>query len=224
MIAGTRRVVSHELFPEMHWRRDPLQASLYIVPPGFAERAEILGLEFLDIIADICGLQALCQCDTNYSYNSLATEKIDNQQAWIESRLQQLSQQTTNPLVTCCIPAAYLCAYSFFAEVWCATVIPSCLCVHLLRALQQHETWDGWDDHATLLLWLLNVGVAFATKSSTQRGLAGLWHGSHRARLQAFSMSWDRVREQLDRFIWIPSFYETPCGAGYNGLQIFHRD
>lgn len=219
MITGTERVLSHETFPEMHWHRDPFQPSLYFVPPGFAERADVLGSEFLDIVADICSLQAMRECDSNYPYDSLEVEKVDNQQAWIESRLQQLGEQTRDPLLSCAIPAAYLCGYSFFAEVWSASVIPSSLAAQLLRKLQQHEAWQGWDEHADLLLWLLNIGAAFATERPIRLGLVGLWHGSHRARLQPFSVSWEEVRAHLRRFIWSESIYEPRCGTFWDRLQ-----
>ena len=192
---------------------------MYLIPPGFAERADVLGPEFLDIIADICGLQAMRECDSNYPYNSLDVEKVDNQQAWIESRLQQLSVRTCEPGLSCAIPAAYLCAYSFFAEVWSASLIPSTLSALLLRTLQQHETWLGWDDHADLLLWLLNIGAAFATDAPIRLGFAGLWHGSHRSRLESFSVSWEEVRAYLERFIWSGSLYEPRCGTFWDRLQ-----
>jgi hypothetical protein len=219
MISGTQRVLSHETFPEMHWHRDPFQPSLYSVPSGFAERAEILGPEFLDIIADTCCLQAMRECDTNYPYNALEVEKVDNQQAWIESRLQQLSRTTSEPVLSCCIPATYLCAYSFFAEIWGASLIPSHLSTKLLQTLQQHETWPGWDEHADLLLWLLNIGAAFATEGPIRLGFAGLWHGSHRARLEEFSGSWNGVRTHLTRFIWSQSLYESRCGTFWDRLH-----
>lgn len=219
MITGTQRVLSHETFPEMHWHRDPFQIHSYYIPPGFADRAEILGCEFLDIIADICGLQAMREGDTNYPYDALEVEKIDNQQAWIESRLQQLDQETADPLLSCSIPAAYLCGYGFFAEVWSASIIPSHLAAQLLLRLQQYEAWEGWDDHADLLLWLLNIGAAFATEHRVRLGFAGLWHGSHRARLVPLSSSWEEVREHLKRFIWSEQIYDPLCGSFWNRLQ-----
>jgi hypothetical protein len=219
MITGTQRVLSHETFPEMHWHRDPFQLNLYSIPPGFADRAEILGFDFLDIIADICGLQALREGNSKYPFDSFEVEKVDNQQAWIESRLQLLGEQATEPLLSCSIPAAYLCGYSFFAEVWSASVIPTHLSAKLLLTLQHYEAWEGWDAHADLLLWLLNVGAAFATEAQVRLGFAGLWHGNHRTRLQSFSGSWEEVRKILQRFIWSESIFESRCGSFWNRLQ-----
>ena len=221
MIAGTERVFSHETFPEMHWHRDSFQDCLYSAPPGFAKRADILGSEFLEIIEDICALQHLRECGSSYPYDGHEVEKVDNQQAWIESRLQRLREKTSDPLLLCCIPAAYLCAYSFFAEVWGASLIPSHLSSQLLRQLQASETWERWDEHADLLLWLLNIGAAFATDVSARLGFADLWHGSHRARLQTLSSSWDDVEGNLRAFIWSDVVCYPRCVAFWERLQNF---
>lgn len=220
IVVGTYRVFSHEIFPEMHWHRDPFQETLYSVPPGFAIREDILGHEFLDIVKDICALQRLREAGMQYPVNAGEVEKVDNQQAWIESRLQQLrTYGATEPLLICCIPAAYLCAYGFFAEVWSASLIPSRLSAQLLQDLQTYESWNGWDDHSDLLLWLLNIGAAFATDAQVRLGFAGLWHGTHRARLESVSHSWDEIEEQLKSFIWSDVVYAPRCGAFWKRLQ-----
>ena len=219
MIAGTDRVLSHETFPEMHWHRDPYQGNLYAIPSGFATVADVLGQDFLEIIGDICALQRLRESGTNYPIDSLEVEKVDNQQAWIESRLEQLRRTALHPLLLCCIPAAYLCGYGFFAEVWSATLIPSNLSAQLLRELQDCESWEGWDEHAELLLWLLNIGAAFATDVPVRLGFAGLWHGSHRRRLEPISQSWYDVEKHLKRFIWSDIVYGPRCGAFWERLQ-----
>ena len=140
MIAGTDRVFSHDMFPEIHWHRDPFQASLYSVPDGFQERRHILGEEFTDIIADIRALQHLRENGASYPLDSLDVEKIDNQQAWIESRLEQLRHIAAEPLLKCCIPAAYLCAYGCFTEIWSGHMIPSRVTALLLQELQATES------------------------------------------------------------------------------------
>lgn len=212
-------MLSHETFPEMHWHRDPYQASLYSLPRGFAQRADILGYEYLEIIEDICALQQLREGGTNYPLGNLEVERIDNQQGWIESRLQQLSQTAIEPLLICSIPAAYLCGYSFFSDIWGASLIPSRLSAQLLHVLQLYEGWEGWDGHADLLLWLLNIGAAFAADAPTRLGFTGLWHGPHRARLQTLSSSWHEVEKHLKTFIWSDVVYGPRCRAFWKWLQ-----
>jgi hypothetical protein len=218
VIAGTQRILSHDVFPELHWHRDPFQHHLYEIPDGFASREDILGAEFLDIIADICALQRMRESGADYPANSLEVEKVDNQQAWIESRLQFLQTQTSEPLLLCCIPAAYLCGYSFFADVWAASLIPYSLSKHLLQALQDHESWADWDSHSDILLWLLNVGAAFAPDAEVRLGFAGLWYGSHRTRLRPLSGSWEEIEGYLRKFIYSEAIHWPRCAAFYERL------
>lgn len=219
MIAGTDRVFSHDMFPEIHWHRDPFQLNLYTIPEGFAERKHILGDEFIDIIGDIRALQHVRENGTNYPLDNLDVEKIDNQQAWIESRLEQLRHVAAEPLLRACIPAAYLCAYGCFTDIWTGHMIPARVTAYLLTELQATELWAGWDDHADLLLWLLHIGVAFAADRNLRLGIAGMLHGSQRARLQPLSESWEDTERTLKRFIWSDIVHRPRCEEFWNRLQ-----
>lgn len=189
------------------------------MPVGFGKRSEILGMEFLTIIGDICALQRIRESGTSYPFDREVVEQVSTQQAWVESRLQQLSRRTNHPLLLCCIPAAFLCAYSFFAEVWSAGLIPSHLSSQLLRQLQASENWDGWDEHADVLLWLLNIGNAFAIDDPIRHAFGNLWQGHHKDRLQPLASSWDIVEDHLRMFIWSDIFYDSQSGTFWERLQ-----
>lgn len=219
MIAGTERVFSHETFPEIHWLRDSSHANLYSVPDGFQKRRHILGGQLTEIIGDICALQHLREGRTSYTLDNQEIEKLDNQQAWIESRLEQLRHNVSEPLLLCCIPAAFLCAYGFFTEIWSSHLIPSRLTSYLLRELQASETWPGWNDHADLLLWLLNIGVAFAIDVSIRQGFVDMWHGSHCIRLPPHSQSWQETERCMKQFIWSDIMYRPSCERFWKRLQ-----
>jgi len=161
---------------------------------------------------DILALQHLREGGLQYPVNSFEVVRVDNHQAWIESRLQQLQTRTREPLVLCSIPAAFLCAYGLFAEVWAATLIPSCLSTQLLRLLQTYERWDGWDSHSDLLLWLISTGEAFATDACVRAGFVKLRQGCYKTRLQQIGHSPDVIERHLRKFIFLKHIHGKRCG------------
>jgi hypothetical protein len=134
----------------------------------------------------------------------VTVRQLDNQQAWIESRLHHCycAADSSNYALTSCIIAAYLCAYSLFAEVWAARWIPSHCSSRLLRSLQQAENSDCWVGHEELLMWLLITGGTFAEPGASRSEYAVLLHGNHHARIAHLLTSWSDVQELLKTFIW----------------------
>lgn len=170
-------------------------------------------------MGDVCALQYTRECGTDYPVNPVEVEKVDNQQAWIESRLQMLEAQTTQPLLLCAIPAVYLCAYACFADVWASNLLPSRLSAKLLGLLQRYDARETWEDHADLLLWLLNIGIVFSTESNVRLGFISLWHGSQREHLEPLSACWNAVESHLKNFIYSDRVHGPKCKALWDRLQ-----
>ncbi|KAJ9259635.1 hypothetical protein DTO212C5_8589 [Paecilomyces variotii] len=156
VLIGSRRIVDHETFVELHWTRDLLPSNFFRLSPGFKKRSHIFTKEFIEVLEDIYALQ--CIRETASVIVSMA--QINNQTASIQSRLMGLS--TISPILECCHLAAYLCTVMLCCTAWCALVIPPHVSSQLLHKLQQTNNDIIWDNHPELLLWILYIGGAFA--------------------------------------------------------------
>lgn len=213
MIADTFRVFSHVTFPELHWQRDLTQPSLYTIPSGFASRGDVLGPQFIGITGDICALQQQVGGEQESSLDTSQLERLDSQQAWIESRLEQMRHQRENPLLRCCVLAALLCAYGLFTDIWGGDILASRLSARLLDEIHAMDTWSGWQDHADLLLWLLNIGTTSTFDDTVRRAYERLCNERHRALLRPISRSWDELDTQLRKFIWSDEVHVASVGG-----------
>lgn len=122
-IIGSDRTLDHTSFSELHWRRDPLLVDLYALPPGFDRISHLLTEELTEIIKDVHALQRISEmyCESA-PFDAISTMQIDNQQAWIESRIQALMIRES-PIIKCCCLALYLCTYLSCTTVWQSALI-----------------------------------------------------------------------------------------------------
>jgi hypothetical protein len=209
LTTGVQRILSHDVFPELHWRRDPIFCSFYSLPAGFAPCGDMLSNELIEALEDIHALQLLRNVAEFNPPDAVTVHQLDNQQAWIESRLHQCycAADPSNYALISCIIAAYLCTYSLFSEVWAGRWIPSHCSSRLLRSLQQAENGDCWVGHEELLVWLLFTGGTFAEPDSSRSEYAVLLHGNQHARIAHLLTSWSDVQELLKTFIWSESLF-----------------
>ena len=215
---GTSRVVNYETFPELRWYQEMQQPGVKELPPGFARRSAILGQEFLMIAGDICVVKDWRESRTDVLHCSADADMIDTQQACIESRLQDLQEKATEPLLLCCIPAAFLCVFYLFAEVWASPWIPTHVLNRLLRMLQRYQDSSFWNENADLLLWLLSVGAVFATNTALSTGFADLWQGVHDRRLRPLCATREDAERSLREFIWSDTVYGPRWASSWSGL------
>lgn len=135
-IIGSERTLDHTLFSELYWRRDPLLINLYTLPSGFLKISHLLTKELVEIIEDVHALLRISEmyCDSA-PFDAVCTMQIDNQQAWIESRIQALTI-LENPILKCCCFTLYLCTYLSYTTVWQSALISvshlSTLCTYSL--------------------------------------------------------------------------------------------
>jgi hypothetical protein len=213
LTTGVQRILSHDVFPELHWRRDPIFSSFYSLPTGFATCGDMFNDELIEALEDIHALQLLRNVAEFNPPDAVTVRQLDNQQAWIESRLHHYycAADSSDYALTSCIIAAYLCAYSLFAEVWAGRWIPSHCSSRLLRSLQEAEKSDCWIGHEELLVWLLITGGTFAESGASRSEYAVLLHGNYHTRIAHLLTSWTDVQEMLKTFIWSEALF---CSRG----------
>ena len=213
LTTGVPRILSHDVFPELHWRRDPMLSSFYSLPAGFAPCGNMFTDELMEALEDIHALQLLRNVAEFNPPDAVTLRQLDNQQAWIESRLYccYCAADSSDFASTSCIIAAYLCAYSLFAEVWAGRWIPYHCSSRLLQSLQQTESGDCWVGHEELLVWLLITGGTFAEPGASRSEYALLLNGNHHVRIAHLLTSWADVQDMLKTFIWSESLF---CSRG----------
>lgn len=148
--------------------------------------------------------------------DAVSVQHLDNQQAWIESRLYycyHAADQTHIQLVSCII-AAYLCTYTLFADVWGGELIPAYSACQLLRTLQFAEHGECWMGHEDLFVWLLMVGGSFSQPGIIRSEFGVLLHGSNHAGIVPLLSSWYNVQQTLQSFIWSEKLFSA-CGKTF---------
>lgn len=208
MLTGSPRVFDHAMFPELSWTRDPFLGPSPTAPCGFEEQAALLSADFLSLVQDIYALQLSCDSVLGVMRDAVTLRSLDNQQAWIESRLYWCWKNTAYEgdgatLERCCVLAAYICTYALHTETWEASLIPAHCSARLLDALQ--ETYNGttaWLDHQDLVLWLVVTGGSFAAVGECRREYVALLNGVCWERLDHCVTSWPSLELILQRFIW----------------------
>ena len=171
VLTGSGRVLSHDTFSELHWKRDPFRPSIFRVPTGFEAYADVLGNEFLAISEDIHALRALVDTMDVDQRDAISIMHLDNHQASIESRLYNLGRDPLRherPALYCCICAGYLCTYMLFNDVWSSSLLPSYLTAWLLENLhlsnEQGDVSQYWD----LFIWVVCIGGALTQSQDEQ--------------------------------------------------------
>lgn len=122
VMTGSKRIVNHETFTELRWRRDPFAPNDFVLQPGFQRVLQHLNPEFIEILEDIHSLQNVRDSTYFESEDSMSMAQVDNHQASIQSRL--VSIPSTSGFLECCNIAAYLCSTMLRCKIWRASVFP----------------------------------------------------------------------------------------------------
>jgi hypothetical protein len=160
-------------------------------------------------MADVAMLQYVRHSATVQSDGDFSLASLDNQQAWIESRLFNLRSESADPILQCSIIAATITAYVLFSEIWQNSTIPCHLSGQLLVKLQQDLEWPGWEDCADLLLWTLSVGHSNTVNEERRSAYAALIYQTHWTKLYPYLSSREVLVKTLDLFVW-PKGQSTP--------------
>ncbi|TVY83896.1 hypothetical protein LSUE1_G001963 [Lachnellula suecica] len=199
VMTGSRRIVDHTTFPELHWRKELLPSEFYTLPSGFQAQAQILGPDFIGILTDIYALQCVRDSDIFSKDDAISMRYIDNHQASIQSRLVSLPNYSS--ISECCHLAAYLCSAMLRCKIWGASTIPPHLSSKLLYRLQETSEDKLWDDCPALLTWILHMGGAFAPTGDLRSDYIALVHLNRSSRLEGMYSSWPELLRILKKFI-----------------------
>lgn len=122
VLTASGRTVTHTTFPEIQWQRDLFAPELFTLPPAFARRAHLLDTNFTEVLQDVHALARIRDSPIFLHDDTVGMMHIDNQQAWVQSRLSDLTDLSF--LQECCRVAAYLCASMLCCKVWRMSVVP----------------------------------------------------------------------------------------------------
>ena len=147
---------------------------------------------------------------TKLNRDKQGLESVCNTQAYLEGRLHELRQSTSDNLLISCTIAAFLCVYAFWTDVWNAALIPRGLSTQLLYHLRCWQSVESQHDDG-LFCWLVHVGKAFAIDTHVRRGLDELYNSAQRV-LPDLQDSWAEARDVLHNFIWSETFYHPEVG------------
>ncbi|KAL7921905.1 hypothetical protein ACQKWADRAFT_327448 [Trichoderma austrokoningii] len=145
-IIGSERRFSHDIFPELHWGRNPFLSSLYSLPPGFEPLRHMFGSDLVKVVEDIYALQ-------HYRESS-----------------------DDNGVLAGCILALYLCTYMLFSEVWAGHFIPFHISSNPLRVLRDAKKSISWENNRDSMLWCTIIGGTFAQLGVTRSEYILLLH------------------------------------------------
>jgi hypothetical protein len=125
MLTGSARIVDHNTFAEMQWRKESRPRSSKMAQ-GFERISHMLDGDFVEILQDIYALQ-LTRTSPSFACNdAVALLHVDNQQASIQSRLHLMlvRMPALSPFYGCLCLAIYLSACMLCCKVWLTSIIP----------------------------------------------------------------------------------------------------
>jgi hypothetical protein len=218
-IIGSERKFSHDVFPELHWGRNPFLSSIYTLPPGFEPLRHALGNDLVRVIEDVYALQHLRESSDIDLDDSTSIIQLDNYQAWVESRLYShfLAADENNGVLTSCILALYLCAYMLFTEIWAGHFIPSHISSNLLRVLRDAKKSILWESHKDAMLWCTIVGGTFAQLGVTRSEYILLLHQCGYGTLPS---AWKETENFLENFLWSKKVFYVPGKAFWDAYSL----
>ncbi|KAL7949765.1 hypothetical protein V8C42DRAFT_362086 [Trichoderma barbatum] len=218
-IIGSERRFNHDVFPELHWGRNPFLSSIYTLPPGFEPLRHAFGDDLIRVIEDIYALQHLRESSEIDLDDSTSIIHMDNYQASVESRLYShfLAAGEDNEIVICCILTLYLCAYMLFTEIWAGHFIPSHISAKLLRVLRRVKRDVLWETHRDALLWCTIVGGTFAQLGVTRSEYILLLHQSGYGTLPS---DWKETESFLGSFLWPNKVFYVPGKAFWEAYSL----
>jgi hypothetical protein len=212
-MTGSERIITHETFPELAWSRDSSCDSVYTLPVGFIPMTHLFSDNILSIFEDIHALQCMRDSPTYLSKDAVTTLRLDNQQAWIESRIYEsrLRLSGNDYLLECCLITGYLCTYLMYTDVWHGNLIPQHCSSQLLQKLQQTSYTPEWTGKEDMLLWLVCMGGAFAARGTMRAEYWVLINGTHHEQLRPLTGRWENVESCLKMFFWSEKAFRKPC-------------
>jgi hypothetical protein len=208
-------VFDHTSFPELQWSRDPVLYPLYTFPFGFATISHLLTPELAELLEDIHAFQIMRDTPDFYVNDPASLLRLDNQQAWAESRLYNFRKALgpSDYVLECCLIAAYICTYFMYTDMWGGSLIPGRCSSQLLRRLEQIDLFETqWVGHNDLLLWLVCIGGAFAPRGSINRAeYVVLLNSPYSEQLGLLDEAWSEVEMRLKGFIWSDKIFGDRC-------------
>jgi aminoglycoside phosphotransferase (APT) family kinase protein len=115
-------MIDSTTFAEMRWQRDLFSPGSFVLPTGFEKRAHLFTRDFVDVLKDLHALQTTRDSQLWVTEDTVTMMHIDNQQAWIQSKLTDLSRQRN--IQEYCRLAAYICACMLCCKVYRFSTIP----------------------------------------------------------------------------------------------------
>ncbi|KAE9365536.1 hypothetical protein N431DRAFT_473585 [Stipitochalara longipes BDJ] len=211
IMTGSKRIVDHTTFAELHWGRDPYLVNFFVIPPGFQDRSHMFTEEFVEVLEDINALQCIRDSPDFILEDTIMMVNLDSQHASIESRLVDLPNSSL--FLECCRLAAYLCSCMLCCKVYRHSLIPSQITSKLLHKLQQSNEDHIWDNHTPVLAWLIFIGGAYAPTSFIRSGYIELLRVNSATRFAGVCSSWDPVYQILKQFIWSEKAFSSQVKA-----------
>jgi hypothetical protein len=183
----------------MHWQRDAFAPEIFVLPPGFHERAHILGEELAEVFEDIHALQWIRDSTVYDPADTASMIDMDNQEASVQSRL--CSFPGLSPLAEVCRLAGYLTASLLCCKVWRLSLVPNHVSARMLQVIYRIDD-SIWAGHFDLLAWLLYLGGALAGPGVVRENYALLIRRQHASKMAPLIYSWSDLVVVMEQFFW----------------------
>lgn len=185
----------------------------FTLPPGFAAKTHLFDDELVEILEDLNSLRYISDSIDPCYRTPETILHLDNQQGWIESRLEEYRRRCLgrNHVLDCALIVTYLCAYLMYTDIWSNNFIPEQCSSHLLRKLQKIPAIE-WTGNEDMLLWILCMGGAYASRGVVRSQYADLVNETYHTQLQPLirTPAWDDVESCLRMFIWSERSFGGP--------------
>ena len=231
MLMGNKRLFHPESFPGLFSIPESVLRPDRRLPRGFESARHILSAELLAILEDLHLLTTeLCQESNQAGVLSKSKKlELDSQQAWIETRLLDVQDQTLGLglIPDCILKATFICTYTLDISTWGSYFIPTQLSKQMLITLRKTTSSSFWIAHQDLLFWLVFVGCYVADVAIKQQyrnfyrdvasihALSNVFQGYELEISQAFmwpkETTIDQIAETYDSLTRIPDMatFET---------------
>jgi hypothetical protein len=199
--------MSHTEFAEFGWKRDTERASYYVVPSGFLDMIDAFPSSFATILEDLHELCTLYDAQCPHGWPAIYELRIDDRQAWLESRIVDLihtqrQSEVEDPIYMACLMATYLCTYKLSTVIWEGCFLPEWTAAEILSILSRTVHDPRWELWPEMLVWLLCVGGALADRSATRQYARILILDVYRDQIEGFHRDWDVIKNVLKMFVW----------------------
>jgi hypothetical protein len=207
IMVGTSRLLSHEQFPELCWSVDSDRLSHYVIPPGFYGVMSRFPPAFAVVLEDLNALCSLIDERCGNGTSSIYELRVDDGQAWIESRLADLftahrESGSQDPVYEACIFAVFLCTYKLSTVIWEGCYISEWLASQVIRSLSRIPDAMLSGVSPEFLLWLLCVSGALGQRKTTRLQCSMLIQKKYRNQLEGLHSDWSSMRRLLKQYTW----------------------